>query len=137
MSRENAETVRAALAAWNAGDMDAVRELYDPDAVVRPPDGWPEPGPYFGREAAMRWFQQVREAWDADVLEWIGDFIDVGDRVAVRFDWRTAGRGPDANIVVTGIYTVRKGRILSLEFFWDHAEALEALGLSEQDANSS
>src|SRR5438093_11512124 len=110
MSRENAETVRAALAAWNAGDMDAVRELYDPDAVVRPPDGWPEPGPYFGREAAMRWFQQVREAWDADVLEWIGDFIDVGDRVAVRFDWRTAGRGADANIVVTGILAVRAGR---------------------------
>ncbi len=45
MSQENLEIVRAALAAWDAGDMDAFRELYDPDAVVRPPNGWPEPGP--------------------------------------------------------------------------------------------
>lgn len=32
---------------------------------------------------------------------------------------------------LTGVYTVRKGRIPYIEFFWDHAEALEALGLSE------
>jgi hypothetical protein len=30
---------------------------------------------------------------------------------------------------------MRKGRIFYLEFFWDHAEALEAVGLSEQDAH--
>jgi hypothetical protein len=27
---------------------------------------------------------------------------------------------------------MRKGRIFYLEFFWNHAEALEAVGLSEQ-----
>jgi hypothetical protein len=27
---------------------------------------------------------------------------------------------------------VRKGRVFYVEFFWDHAEALETLGLSEQ-----
>ena len=37
---------------------------------------------------------------------------------------------------VTGVYTVRKGRIVCQEFFWDHAEALEAVGLSEQDAHA-
>jgi len=31
-------------------------------------------------------------------------------------------------------YTVRKGKLLSIEHFWDHTEALEALGLSEKDA---
>ena len=29
------------------------------------------------------------------------------------------------------VYTVRKGKIVGQEFFWDHAEALEAVGLSE------
>ena len=65
MSQENVEIVRAANEAWNAGDMDALRELYDPGAIVRTPDGWPEPGPYSGREAVMRWFEQLRETWDA------------------------------------------------------------------------
>ncbi len=32
---------------------------------------------------------------------------------------------------ITNVFTVRKGRIVHLEFFWDHAEALETLGLSE------
>jgi ketosteroid isomerase-like protein len=32
---------------------------------------------------------------------------------------------------MTGVYTVRNGRIFGLEFFWDHTEALEAVGLSE------
>jgi hypothetical protein len=36
MSQENMEIVKAALEAWNAGDMDGFRELYDPDAIVRP-----------------------------------------------------------------------------------------------------
>jgi hypothetical protein len=30
-------------------------------------------------------------------------------------------------------FAMRKGRIFYLEFFWNHAEALEAVGLSEQD----
>jgi ketosteroid isomerase-like protein len=38
-------------------------------------------------------------------------------------------------IEATIVYTVRKGRIFLLEFFWDHTEALEAVGLSEHDAH--
>jgi ketosteroid isomerase-like protein len=132
MSEENVEIVRAAFAAWNAGDMDALREMWDPDAmIVQYPEGWPEPGPFVGREAVMRQFEQLRETWDADALEPISDFIDAADRVAVRFIWRGAGHGPDLNLEATAVYTVRKGMIFLLEFFWDHAQALETLGLSE------
>ena len=84
MSQENVEVVRAANEAWNAGDMDALRELYDPEAIMRAVEGWPEPGPWGGREAVMRQWKQLRETCDADTFELIGDFIDVGDRVAVR-----------------------------------------------------
>jgi hypothetical protein len=31
----------------------------------------------------------------------------------------------------THVYTLRKGKIFGVEFFSDHAEALEAVGLSE------
>jgi ketosteroid isomerase-like protein len=34
MSQENVELVRAAYAAWNAGDMGALCELYDPGAII-------------------------------------------------------------------------------------------------------
>jgi hypothetical protein len=32
---------------------------------------------------------------------------------------------------LTNVLTVRRGRIVFQEFFWDHAEALKTLGLSE------
>jgi ketosteroid isomerase-like protein len=132
MSQENVEIVRAAYRAFNAGDMDALREFYDPGAiVVRGLEGWPEgEEPVVGREAIIRSFQEGREAWDADALEMAG-LIDLGDRVVVRQVWRGIGRGPAARIEWTVVCTLRKGKIFLLEQFWDHAEALEAVGLSE------
>jgi ketosteroid isomerase-like protein len=133
MSQENVEIVEASFEAWNAADMDALRDVLDPDAVMRAPEGWPEPGPFFGREAVMRQVEQLRETWDSDSFELISDFIDVGDRVAVRFIWHGTGHGPESNFELTSINTVRKAKIIDIAYFWDHAAALEAVGLSEQD----
>ena len=83
----------------------------------------------------MRQWEQQRETWDADVVEPIGDFIDAADRVVVRQVWRGAGHGPDLNMEATLVFTMRKGRVFYQEFFWNHAEALEAVGVSGQDAH--
>jgi hypothetical protein len=40
------------------------------------------------------------------------------------------------NLEVTNVLMLRKGRIVYQEFFWDHAEALEALGLSDESAQA-
>jgi ketosteroid isomerase-like protein len=130
MSQENVEVVKAAYEAWNAGDNHALRELCDPDIIWRPPDGWPEPGPFVGREAVMRWFDQLREAFDAYVTE-LSDIIDAEDRVVVRQIWHGAGHGPEANVEATSVLTVRQGKVIGVEQFWDRAEALEAAGLRE------
>jgi hypothetical protein len=37
---------------------------------------------------------------------------------------------------MTTVYTVRQRKVLRQEFFWDYAEALEAVDLSEQDAHA-
>ncbi|SRR5581483_2568745 len=129
MPEENAEVVRAAFQAWNELRMDDLRELYDPDTTILSfLDGWPEQGPAVGREAVMRQWQRQRETWDTDTLEPVSEFIEAGDRVAVRVLWRASGRGPEMNMEFTGIYTVRNGKILFLEHFWDHSKALAALG---------
>jgi len=131
VSQENVEIVRASFAPWNAGNMDAYRDLYDLHAVLRTPEGWPEPGPYFGREAVMRELEHMRSAWATNSAEVISDFIDVGDRVAVRFILHGVGQGPVVAQEMTALLTVRKGKILALEAFWDHAEALGFLGREE------
>lgn len=134
MSRENVDVVRNLFEKWNAGDMDGLRRLYDEDVVVRAPEGWPEPGPFVGSDAVMRQWEQMREIWDADNVEQVGDFMGFGDRVVGRFIWRGVGRGPDADLELTGVWTVRKGRIFGAEFFRDYEEGLQAAGLSRPGA---
>ena len=131
MSQENVDVVRAGLAAWNAGDMDAVRETHDPNVIARALEGWPEPGPFVGRDEVMRQFERLRAAWDADALEPISDFLDAGDRVIVRVILHGAGFGPEVNLECTIVYTVRERRVFYIEYFWNHDAALEAAGLSE------
>jgi ketosteroid isomerase-like protein len=111
--------------------MDAYRELLDPEVSWRPGKGWPEPGPYVGRDTVMRQLVQLRETWDAETLEPIDDYIDAADRVVVKVIWRAVGHGPELNLELTGVYTVRNGRITAIEFFRDYVEALKTLGLSE------
>jgi hypothetical protein len=57
--------------------------------------------------------------------------------VLLKHIYRGVGRGPESVMEMTVVYTLRKRRVLYQEFFWDHAEALEAVGLSEQDVHGS
>jgi ketosteroid isomerase-like protein len=135
MSQESVDVVDAMGEAWNGGDMDAFGELLAPDVIVRAPDGWPEPGPFVGREAVMRQWERNREAWDSDTFEIVGDPIDAGDRVVVRLIWTGIRRDLRTQLEFTAVYTLRKGKVSYQESFWDHAEALEAMGLSGAQEN--
>jgi ketosteroid isomerase-like protein len=123
--------VRAAFEAWNAGDFDALRHLVHGDVILRSPEGWPESGPFVGRAAVIRGWEQLREAWDTVSHEPVTDFLAAGDRVVVRSTLRGIGQGPEFHQESTIIFTVRKGQVLVLDFFWDHEEALKASGLEE------
>ncbi len=131
MSRASVEIVHASFVAWNAGDMNAYREMLDPDVISNAPPKWPEQGPFVGREAVLDQFLRLRDAWDSDTVEPIGDFLDAADRVVGRFAYHGSGHGPEVNTELSCIYTVRHGKIVGFEFFWDHDEALEAVGLRE------
>ncbi len=131
MSQENVEFVRTSFGIWTAGDMDAYRELLDPDFVMYGPKDWPEGSPMVGRDAAMRQFVNIREAFDFDRAEPVSEFIDVGAHVVSRFAWKGLGHGPPSNMEMSCVYLVENGRMRRMDFFFDHAEALEAVGLSE------
>ena len=132
MAHENVEVIRRAYQAWNAGAMDALRECYDPGAViVLGSEGGPEGADAIvGIEALMLLYARLREAWDSDEMEPIS-FTDADDRVVVRYVWRARGRGPDLDIEQAIICTFSQGRISRVEPFWNHHEALKAVGLEK------
>ena len=131
MSEENVAVVRSYFDAWNSGDMAGVREFYDRAAIMRAERDWPEPGPFVGRDAVMQQLSEARAAFDNDRAEIVGDLLAAGDGVLVRMIWHGTGRGPQSDMEWTNVFTIRDGRILKAEYFWDHGEALEAAGLSE------
>ena len=75
MSQENVEIVQAAIEAWHTDDLGASQDLYDPDAFLRIAEGWPEPGPFRGRDAVIRQFRQMRETLEGGIVEPVSDFI--------------------------------------------------------------
>jgi ketosteroid isomerase-like protein len=132
MSQENVEVLLRGLNAYNAGDLAAMREMYDPAAVMHHLEGWPEAGPSVGRDAVVRSLEDLRETWTSrDSLELIGEPIDVGNRVLVRAAWHVSGVIPDQTMGFSVIFTFRNGKVIAQEYFWNHDEALEAAGLSE------
>jgi hypothetical protein len=46
MSQAHVDQVRAFGDHWTIGDLEAIRESYDPDIVVWTDEKWPEPRPY-------------------------------------------------------------------------------------------
>ena len=130
MSEENVAVVREAQKVWNAGDMERLSEFYAADIIVRAPPGWPEPGPFVGREAVFEQFRRLRSAWDRDTFEFVTDPISAADRVIARMDWSVVGHGPSPGMDITIVWTVRNGLIRDIEYFWDYEEALRTFGVS-------
>jgi ketosteroid isomerase-like protein len=126
MSWQNVEIVRGAYEAWNAGAVPALRQYYDPDIVLTL--GYAEEDPVEGLNAVMGVLAQLRGAWGDDAMEPLS-FIDAGNRVVVHHIWRAHGRGPDLDIEQAMVFTLRDGKIRLVETFWDHQEALRAVGL--------
>jgi ketosteroid isomerase-like protein len=134
MSQENVELVRSAIEAYSAGDRDAYFDFFAEDVEVCPDvSRFPEAEPFRGREEYRRFIADVDQSWEGGGSAVIRELFPVGDRVVARTDW--GGRGQASGIELrsslTLINTVRDGQIVKAEFFFDHAQALEAAGLSE------
>ena len=121
------EFLRAFRDAWNAGEMEAVRSMLHADATHTPPPGWPEPGPYVGRDAVMTHFEQLREAFRAEAID-VEEVTPIGEHVVIKVVWRGTGLGPEAEIRMWQVSSLRDGLLLSLEQYWDRDQAIAAAG---------
>ena len=127
MSRENVAVVRriweeGLLFSDESGVLDADFEVHDhdlPDAQVG-----------MGRRGLERWTQAWNEAWESWEVE-NEKYIDAGDQVVVLT--RVWGRGKVSGVRVQQhggfVISLRAGKVIRLDYFGSHAEALEAVGL--------
>jgi ketosteroid isomerase-like protein len=134
MSQENVALVTAAIKAYNS-DREAYLAFMADDIEVRPDASvFPEGNPFRGRDEFRRFLAEIDAGWEGgDKLGVIREVFAVGDRVVVRNDWGGRGRasGIDLRSSLTAVVDIRDGQVIRIEFYFDHARALEAVGLRE------
>ena len=130
MSEENVEAVRKTVEYWNRGDLEAFLDIVDEDQVIRTAEGWPE-RVVNGKDAVRSFYEAIAKTVGREGM--IEDLIDAGDRIVLRIRQRYSGEqsGVEGDLEFSQVLTFRKGKIVMAEYFWDHQEALEAVGLSE------
>jgi len=141
MSQENVELAQAAFAAWNAGDMDAVFSYFHPELVYHPRADEPDPSPHVGRDAYERLVYGFIDSFSEVTFE-VLELIDAGDHViastvlhvVLRGQGSASGAGVSDTYVF--VYKVRDGLVVEGWEYRTKQEALEAVGLSEQDAHA-
>jgi ketosteroid isomerase-like protein len=138
MSRENIEIVRAAFEAWNAGEPQDVLSHFHPELVYHPRADEPDPSPHVGRDAYEQLVSGFVESFSEVTFE-VLELIDAGDHViastvlhAVLHGQGTASGGVSDTYVF--VYKLRDGLVVEGWEYRTKREALEAVGLSEQDA---
>lgn len=134
MSGENVEAVRRGYAAWEkTGSPDFA--FLDPEIEWRGPREFPDLAqPHFGHEGVVRYLAKVNEAFD-DYRMVPEEFIDAGGNQVLVFS-REGGRGKGSGVEVqtnptAHLWTMRDGKAIRMESFWERSEGLEAAGLSQ------
>jgi ketosteroid isomerase-like protein len=130
------EVVRRGIEAVNREDLEALLDLCDPQ--IEWWDRADDPGAdvHRGHEGVAEFVANLFEAaeWHIEMEDCIDarDFVVLDARLVGR--GRASGASFDERQAYT--YRVRDGRITEIREYREMSEALEAVGLSEQDAHA-
>jgi ketosteroid isomerase-like protein len=137
MSQENVEIARRWVGAYNRRDLDGLIGLTDPAVVLDNSNAAFDGAVYRGHDGVREWLSWVRGMWKRQQFT-PQEFIPVGEnQVIVAVLLVSVGRD-DVETVAHGaaVTTVREEKVTQLKTFQSRAEALQAVGLSEQDART-
>ena len=128
---------RLRLEAYNRRDLDAVVIGWHPDFEYLPGRVWVEAGLvepcYRGLEGYREYMAGVDEVWGGENHLKPLELIDLGERIVILADgsMRAQASGVPLSETFASVSTLKDGRLVRTQEYYDHAEALEAVGLSE------
>jgi hypothetical protein len=82
MSQENVELVLEGFRRAEANDVEGGAALMHPEITATAVPGWPEPGPFVGRDAALAEYKRLTD-WGENRFSDIDVVADEGDWVVV------------------------------------------------------
>jgi SnoaL-like protein len=148
MSQENLELFRA----YHDEIVRASQERFDPEATISKMAEFWDPeveydmsespwldigGVYRGVAACQQFWRNWFDAWETLQFEY--ELVDAGDRVVALLDSRMRGRSTGIEVAIgksAFVTTFRNGLMVHNKLYVSQSEALEAAGLSEQEARA-
>jgi ketosteroid isomerase-like protein len=131
MSQENVEIVRAAIEAFNRGDLDAAVRDAAPDLVY---DLSRAAGPIRGVYALDQVrgvMEDLTEVWESHRIE-PHEYIEMDEQVVVPWTYHGVGRDEiEVQARTPWLFTIRDGAIERVCMYQERHQALEAAGLRE------
>ena len=132
MSREDLETLRTQVSAFNRGDVEAWLATIHPDVTFAPISASIE-GSYKGHDGLRRWFADNRESFESFQVRH-SDVRDLGDdrRLAIGvIHLRARQSGIETEVATAAIATWRDGLLIYWKDYGDPGKALEAAGIEK------
>ena len=134
-----ARSVRQAFAAVNRRDFEFVLTGIHPQIVYHPRADEPDPSPHVGRDAYERLTYGFVDSFSEVTFE-VLEVIDAGDHVIISTVLHAVPQGSASGAGVSDtyvfVYKLRGGLVVEVWEYRTNEEALEAVGLSGQDAHA-
>ena len=121
--------------AYNRRDLDAVLIGWHPEFEYHPDRDWVKAGLvetcYRGPEGYRKYVATADEVWGGENYLKPVELIDLGERIVMLADapMRAQASGVPLTEAFACVSTLKDGRVIHLQEYYDHAEALEAVGL--------
>jgi ketosteroid isomerase-like protein len=135
--RNNADVVRGIYAEWGRGNFRAGTDLYDTHVVLVLRDEFPDAGVYVGQDETRTYMRRFLADWTDAAIE-AEEVLDAGDSVAVAVHQRATGSGSGVSTDMRywQLWTFRAGAVIRIESVMERADALEAVGLQDERADT-
>jgi ketosteroid isomerase-like protein len=125
------------LDAYNRRDLEAVVIGWRPEFEYCPGRDWVKAGlaepSYRGLEGYRKYIAATAEVWGRENTLKPVELIDLGERIVILADGQMRAQASGVPLAQSFalVATLEEGRFIRLQEYYDHAEALEAAGLSE------
>lgn len=132
-SQEIEEVIRRWLDAWSQDAIDVFLDFYDSDAELITDPFWLDAGTFRGHDAIRGFYDRFRESFADGNRAVLVNLRAAGNTVVAEIDLQGRGRasGIDADVLITSVNEVERGKTRRQEWYFDLAEALKASGLPE------
>src|SRR3954454_5902128 len=140
MSQENVEAFKRGLEAGNRGDVEALLEELDPEvewhSALHALMGG-EQTVFRGHDGVREMLRDLNEAFGEIHIE-ISEIRDLGDQLVAIGRTRARGKasGVETETPLALVSEFKNGKTIFMRGYLDPKEALQAVGLLEQDARA-